>query len=280
MMGAQNRRDPMTRVVLIAAGLALWSATAQAQTCTRDALKAIAATYFTAVETDDMSALATAPEVRITENAADVRKGEGFFTSGGRALFQRTVVDTAKCSTLTQAVVEETTTGAAAVPVLLAVRLKSEGGRVTEIEQIIARKGDFAFNPQGLLDTAAQDWTTLLPADRRPTREHMDAAADRYYDMMEDPKNDPGFASPCQRWENGTNTTPKGDCYWRGATMSHPPRRHPVTDVELGVAVTIHNFRDDWLDVHLFKFTPDGRITLIQSVDGPGTKGTGWPLDK
>ena len=60
----------------------------------------------------------------------------------------------------------------------------------------------------------------------------MNAAADRYYDMMEDPKHDPGFATPCQRWENGTNTTRRATAYWRGATMSHPKRRLPVTDVD------------------------------------------------
>jgi len=269
----------MKRSAIFVAAVVLYGASAEAQTCTRAALNATAASYFKAVETDDMSALQTAPTVRITENAAEVKKGEGFFKTGGKALFTRTIIDTGTCSTLTQAVVEETNGGTAS-QVLLAVRLKSAGGSVTEIEQVIARTGDFAFNPKGVLDTATQDWTTLLPADRRPTREHMNAAADRYYDMMEDPKNDPGFATPCQRWENGTNTTPKGDCYWRGATMSHPKRRLPVTDVELGVAVTIHNFRNDWLDVHIFKFNPDGKITLIQSVDGPGTKGTGWPLDK
>jgi len=62
--------------------------------------------------------------------------------------------------------------------------------------------------------------------------------------------------------------------------MKHPARRLPVTDIEMGVAATIHNFRDDWLDVHLFKFDANGKIALIQSVDGPGTKGTGWPLDR
>src|SRR5687768_5862631 len=156
----------MKRLAFITAAVVLWGAAAEAQTCTRDALKTIAASYFKAVETDDMSALATAPTVRITENAAEVKKGDGFFKTGGKAAFQRTIVDTATCSTLTQAVVEETSGTAAAVPVLLAVRLKSEGDRVTEIEQVIARKGDFAFNPQGVLDTANQDWTTLLPPNR------------------------------------------------------------------------------------------------------------------
>jgi hypothetical protein len=42
----------------------------------------------------------------------------------------------------------------------------------------------------------------------------------------------------------------------------------------------ITNFRDDWLDVHIFNFNKDGKIDLIQAVDGPGTKGTGWPYEK
>jgi hypothetical protein len=269
----------VTKTALILAIAVFCSVPAHAQTCSRDSLKAIAADYFKAVETHEMSALATAANVRITENANEIGPGEGFFKTGGKAVFQRTVVDRERCSTLTQAVVEETREGKAA-RALIAVRLRSGGGKVSEIETIIAREGNFAFNPQGVIATADQDWETLMPEGKRLTREQMNRQSNTYYDMMEDPKNDPGFATPCRRWENGTYTTPNGDCYWRGATMKHPPRRLPVTDVEMGVAATIHNFRDDWLDVHLFKFDANGKIALIQSVDGPGTRGTGWPLDR
>jgi hypothetical protein len=265
----------MKRLLIAAAATAL-AASAQAQTCTRAGLKALAWHYFEAVETHNTSVLPTTANVRVTENAADSKLGEGFFKTGGQSQFQRTIVDTARCSTLTQAVVDEPGKG----QVLMAVRLKSEKGKVSEIEQIIARKGDFAFKPEGEIATANQDWETFMPVEQRLTRQHMDAAGDRYYDMMQDPKNDPGFATPCQRWENGTNTTPKGDCYWRGATMTHPKRRHPVTDIELGATATIHNFRDGWIDVHIFKFDKDGKIAIIHSVDGPDTKGTGWALDK
>lgn len=266
----------MKALVLMAA---LASVSMQAQTCTREGLRAIAANYFKSVETHEPSALATSAHVRITENAAEIKPGEGFFKTGGKALLQRTIVDTGKCSTLTQAVVDETKEGKTG-PALMAVRLKSEGGKVTEIEAIIARTGDFAFKPQGVLDTKAQDWETPLPAAQRRTREFLNGQADKYYQMFVDHKVDPGFASPCNRWENGTLTTAKGDCSWNGAVMTHPRRRFPVTDVELGVAAAITNFRDDWLDVHIFKFNQDGKIELIQAVDGPGTKGTGWPYDK
>jgi hypothetical protein len=259
--------------VLAAAG------SAQAQDCSRDALKAMAANYFKAVETHTMSALPTAANVRVTENAVEIKSGESFFKTGGKAQLQRTIVDTGRCSTLTQAVVDETAAGKSG-PALLAVRLKSDSGKVIEIETVIARTGDFAFKPQGVLDTRDQDWTTLMPATQRRTREFLNGQADKYYVMFQDHSVDPGFSTPCSRWENGTFTTPKGDCSWKDPVMTHPRRRFPVTDAELGVTAAITNFRDDWLDVHIFKFNKDGKIELIQAVDGQGTKGTGWPFDK
>lgn len=276
-MSPKGRLISMLKRLTLVAAVAAFSVSADAQSCTRDSLKATVANYFKAVETHTMSALPTASNVRITENAAEIKPGEGFFKAGGKAQLQRTIVDTGKCSTLTQAVVDENgKTG----PVLMAVRLKSEAGKVSEIETVIARTGDFAFKPQGVLDTKDQDWETLMPAAQRRTREFLNGQADKYYQMFEDHKVDPGFATPCNRWENGTLTTAKGDCSWNGAIMTHPRRRFPVTDVELGAAAAITNFRDDWLDVHIFKFNQDGKIALIQAVDGPGTKGTGWPYDK
>ncbi len=242
-------------------------------------MKAIAANYFKAAETRAMSALPTTTNVRITENATEIKPGEAFFKTGGKAQLQRTIVDTGLCSTLTQAVVDETAGGKSS-SVLMAVRLKVEAGKVSEIETIIARTGDFAFKPQGVLDTKDQDWTTLMPAASRKSREYMNAEAEKYYVMFEDHSIVPAFANPCNRWENGTLTTAKGDCSWSAQVMKHPRRRFPITDVELGVAAAITNFRDDWLDVHIFKFNKDGKIDLIQAVDGPGTKGTGWPYDK
>ena len=157
------------RKLTLAATIAIVAASGQAQDCTRDGLKALAANYFQAVETHTMSALPTAAHVRITENAAEIQPGEGFFQTGGKARLQRTLVDTGRCSTLTQAVVEETAGGKSG-PVLMAVRLKAVSGKVSEIETIIARTGNFAFKPQGVLDTKEQDWTTLMPAAQRRTR--------------------------------------------------------------------------------------------------------------
>ena len=67
------------------AALVLIVIPAQAQTCTRDGLKAIVATYFKAVETHNMSVLETAPNLRITQNGSEIKLGEGFFKTGGKS---------------------------------------------------------------------------------------------------------------------------------------------------------------------------------------------------
>ncbi|MEI9813100.1 MAG: hypothetical protein WDO18_10735 [Acidobacteriota bacterium] len=55
---------------------------AQAPACSRESLKAMASNYFKAVETHTMAALPTTSNVRITENAAEIKLGEGFFKNG------------------------------------------------------------------------------------------------------------------------------------------------------------------------------------------------------
>jgi hypothetical protein len=95
------------------AALVITAIPAQAQTCTRDGLKAIVANYFKAVQTHNMSALETAPNLRITQNGSEIKLGEGFFKTGGKSQFQRTLIDTERCGTLTQAVIDETRSHAA-----------------------------------------------------------------------------------------------------------------------------------------------------------------------
>ena len=214
----------MKNVTLVVT-MAFWAAFGQAQNCTREGLMEMETNYFRAVEVHSMLALPLSPNLRITESAAEIKQGEGFFKTGGKAQLQRTIVDTGQCSALTQAVVEETRAGKSG-PVLMAVRLKVDSGKVGEIETIIARTGDFAFKPQGVLDTRNQDWTTPMPAAQRRTREFLNGQADKYYVMFEDHSVDPGFATPCSRWENGTFTTPKGDCSWKDSIMTHP--RPPI----------------------------------------------------
>jgi len=261
---------------------AIFAVSAVAQGCTREGLKAVIASYFKAVEAHDASALATSADLRITENGQMIKPGEGLFQSGGKTRMQRSFFDTERCGTVTEAVIEETAGGAQTLSVL-AVRLKVDGGKVSEIETILTREAQAKalfnlYSPAELMATAAQDWTTLLPARKRLTREYMNRGANEYFDAFsKTPPEIPPFAKPCNRWEGGKHTTPDGDCMPKDLVLTHTHRRFPVTDVELGITAGFINFAQALPDVHIFKYNAAGKIEYIQAVFGGRQAGLIWP---
>ena len=307
------------------AALVITAIPAQAQTCTRDSLKAIVANYFKAVETHTMSALETAPNLRVTQNGSEIKLGEGFFKTGGKSQFQRTLIDTERCGTLTQAVIDETPDPNAPAPagrgggaprgggdpgagpagprqggpggapagarggvpaaapytgpaVILAVRLKVDKGKVSEIETIVNRQGELFFSPPGVLATKDQDWEGILPPAQRSTREYMNDAANKYFSgFSPNPEVEAPFATPCDRWEGGVSTTTTThNCSPKGFNMTHTHRRFPVTDVEAGITAGFVNFNGGLPDVHMFKIR-NGKIEMIQAVFGGNAQGAIWP---
>jgi hypothetical protein len=285
------------------AALVITAIPAQAQTCTRDGLKAIVANYFKAVETHNMSALETAPNLRITQNGSEIKLGEGFFKTGGKSQFQRTLIDTERCGTLTQAVIDETPDPNAPAPggrggargagarggaqaaavdtgpaVILAVRLKVDRGKVSEIETIVNRQGELFFSPAGVLATKDHDWEGILPPAQRSTRQYMNDAANKYFSgFSPNPEVEAPFATPCDRWEGGVSTTTNThNCSPKGFNMTHTHRRFPVADVEAGIAAGFVNFNGGLPDVHMFKIR-NGKIEMIQAVFGGNAQGAIWP---
>ncbi|MEP7354798.1 MAG: hypothetical protein ABI824_16335, partial [Acidobacteriota bacterium] len=212
----------------------------------------------------------------------EIKLGEGFFKTGGKTQMQRQLIDTERCGTLTEAVADETIDGVTELAVM-AVRLKVDAGKVSEIETLFTRKGDAAmatfYKPKALLETANQDWTTPLPAASRQTRAYMNDGANKYFDgFAADPKIEAPFATPCHRWEGGLQTTLKtGNCSAKGLVLTHVHRRFPVTDLELGLTAGFINFGGALPDVHIFKYNKDGKIEMINAVFGGSQKGLIWP---
>lgn len=265
----------MVKSLVLAGAMALVAVPVHAQTCTRDALEAMVASYFKAVESHDMAALPAAPNLRITENGVEVEPGEGLVRTGGKATILRSLIDTERCGTVTQGLVDETVNGATD-PVIVAVRLKVAAGRVTEIETLLGRRGaskmagfDF-YDPKALLATKDHDWEVPLPPAQRPTRAYMNEQANKYFSSFAaDPKDDATYATPCHRWEGGLQTTVKNpNCSPKGLVLTHTHRRFPVTDTETGATAGFMLFGQGLPDVHMFKFDTDGRIYLIQAVFG------------
>ncbi|HHU29305.1 MAG: hypothetical protein QM368_05360 [Bacillota bacterium] len=253
----------------------------------RAMLKEFTDYYFEALTAHNPAKLHFAPGVKFTENGVikNVHMREDFWQTAGKILLKRTLVDTKKFGTHTEAVMEEN-----GRKVIFAARLGFDHGKIAEIETIIAREGDFAFNPDGLLATKDEDWEEILPFSRRSSRLAMIAAANDYFDMFAlDPDVSTPFAQVCDRWENGTQTTVKQEgfpwsegmtehnCSPKGLVIpNHGPRRFLV-DVEAGMVVAYAHFASSLPDCHLFKMV-DGEVKLIHATVGPPCESMNWPV--
>ncbi|MBN1906665.1 MAG: hypothetical protein JW927_16400 [Deltaproteobacteria bacterium] len=182
-------------------------------------------------------------------------------------------------------------------PILFASRLKIENGKISEIETIIAREKEFAFNADGVLKTKEQDWETILPPEKQTPRQMLADAANNYFALFaEDSTESVPFAKVCDRWENGVQTTASDhDCSpvtfikRLGMGMNHGPRRVWV-DTEKGISIAFMVFMggataneqnptgSGLVDCHMFRMR-DGEVDLIQSIVGPTAPSMGWPLE-
>lgn len=277
----------------------IFSGTAMAEDsfCSRDNLKSLANKYFEGIAAHDSSMLPISPDVKFTENGKELKVGEGIWKTAGKALLTRHIIDTQKCGTHTQAVIEEPDKEGKNRPILFGVRLQYENKKITEIETILARETEFAMemSPEGganaVLATKDQDWESIIPIGERSSRLALIAAADDYFEMFaDDPIFGTPFAEVCHRWENGFQTTkggefqgskyPPGKCSPKGLglIMKHPPRRVPIVDLEAGVAVAYVQFTGALPDFHMFKMR-NGKVDLIQAVIGSASPTMGWPIE-
>jgi hypothetical protein len=256
--------------------------------CTRDGLKAIAGQFLTSLESHNPADAPLASNARYTENGIEVATGKGTWETAGKVIFKRTMVDTKKCGTHTQTVIEEN-----GKQILYGVRLKVDKGNISEIEAIVVR-GKEVLDPKSILDTANQDWEDPLPPQQRSSRLAMIAAADDYFELFVKKNkrvvSDLAYSGFCDRWENGAITTkggmnqnvimPKHDCSPEGfedMTETHGPRRFLV-DEEAGIVVAYMLFNNSWPDFHMFKMN-NGLVVWIQAYFeyGKTYKTMGWP---
>ena len=182
-------------------------------------------------------------------------------------------------------------------PIMFAARLKVEQGNITEIETIIARERDFAFNVENLLKTKDQDWETILPPEKQASRKVLADAANHYFDLFANNSTaSVPFAEVCDRWENGLQTTASNhDCSpvtfrkQTNTSINHGPRRVWV-DTEKGIAIAFIAFGGGasaseenptgrgLVDCHMFRMR-DGKVDLILAIVGPNAASMGWPLE-
>jgi len=221
--------------------------------CDRACLTDVLDAYLAAMVAHDPGRLLWASDARYTENTSQLRPGEGLWaTASGLGHYRAVFADTAGASIAFHGVMLEN-----GEPVMLGLRLKLVGRRIAEAEHLVVRNADIARAyeargaPPKLLDET-------VPPDRRVSREALIAAADAYFDGIEQVSARAiPFGEDCNRFENGRPTTNVTDI--RKAPYAGPGadiwRRH----FELGCAAGI--------DSGMFAFITEARARRYVVAD-------------
>jgi hypothetical protein len=261
-----------------------------ASACTRESLKAITDKFLAVLEAHNPAGAPLASGMKYTENGLEVAIGKGFWETAGKTTLKRTMIDTQKCGTHTQAIIEEKGS-----PMLYGVRLKIDKEKISEAEAIVIRAKQQVGDVNVIMETKNLDWEGILPPEQRSSRLAMMAIADDYFELFvkeKKPKvSELPFLPTCDRWENSTwvtkgatagatfggtahNCSPKG---FADMTETHRPRRFLV-DTETGIVVAYVLFNNSWPDFHMFKIK-NGHVDWIQAYFewSQVYKTIGWP---
>ena len=171
--------------------------------CSRSCLVGVMQAWLDALPAHSAKGLPLAAGVRFTEQGAKVPVGDGLFVSATQAptTFKIFVADPTSGQVGFFGVMKQWDK-----PILLAARLKVVNGRITEAEHVIA--ADLRANSMANLQTPRAALVEDVPSSQRTPRARMLAAADAYFDSIEqDDGNVAPYADDCVRHENGMQTT-------------------------------------------------------------------------
>ena len=207
------------RSVFVSSSLAIagvGNASAQ-PACDRTCLREMLDQYLNAVIKHDPAAAPLAVGFRQTENAVNVRPGNGVWkTVAGLGGMQRRYLDAVSGQAAYYGIVSE-----GADTAIATVRVRVENRKLTEAEWYLARPNDPGLNgprqpgrpPANLFNpdylTANPPPQRLVSADRRLARETLLAITNSYFDAITSHDGSVALTHPgCGRVENGSPTPP------------------------------------------------------------------------
>jgi hypothetical protein len=173
--------------------------------CDRACLKNLADSYVAALVAHDPAIVPLARNVRMVENIQRIQPGDGLWktASAGPTTFKIYVPDAVAQQVGFMAVMQEQ-----GKPIQLGLRLKLEGGKITEAEHVIAHR----LNEANLanLQTPRMSLVSSVPEPYRDSRGRLLSIGASYYDAL-DLNNGAlaPFADDCVRFENGGQSARK-----------------------------------------------------------------------
>lgn len=188
-------------------GSLAFASAASAASCDRACLIGVTDKYLAAMVAHDPSKAPLASNVMFVENVKRMKPGEGLWktATGGPTAFRIYVPDVALQQAGWLGVIQQD-----GKPVMLALRLKVENGKITQAEHIYAAPGNFPGAKENLV-TVRPGLLKEIPAGKRLPEARLRAIGAAYYDALDDNKgSEAPFAADCQRRENGMTTAGEG----------------------------------------------------------------------
>lgn len=239
-------------IVLAAALMAGCADTQGGAACDRDCLTGLVTDYLAALVAGDAAALPLADSVRFTEDGHDLELGADGLWAGEIALtdYRFDIIDVREQIAASLVKVEED-----GVPVLLALRLLTEEGRIGGVETMAVRNAEegMIFRIEAV-DTLSAPMAYTPAPDRRDSREAMIEIAARYPEGLRVGSfvaSDVPFAPEAYRFENGMLMAGPGCTFLPGCdnireqsipTLSQIVHRVSAVDEEQGVVLLRMDF--------------------------------------
>jgi len=239
------------------------SAFAAGADCPRACLVKAMSQYLDALVAHDPARLKVTPDVRFTEDGAPMKLGDGLWaTNGGLGPFRLDFDDPRRGEAGALVTVQENGNIA-----LMALRLKVVGGRISQVESVLARKGELQSLQTDLLQSPLPIFQEDVPLQRRSSRAELEKITNLYFDAIEQADGSiVPFARDGFRIENGTRTCNNPEPVTGGANpdfarlrgmpcadqlstkiftyiKSVSPRRIEVVDMDKGLAIAFVRFQ-------------------------------------
>ena len=193
------RSSPLSRHVVVESPCGAYDRAVES----REELTDLVDLYLEALCQRDPSRLLLTPDARYTENCQELPLGKGLWaTCTGNLTYRLYMIDEANDQAGFFGLLTEN-----GEPCFLALRLKAEGGLISEAEALVARWGNPLWGPDDYT-RPRQELLQRVPPAERASRAEAIAIADSYFNAIEQDDGDIVPVHPdCIRIENGIQTT-------------------------------------------------------------------------
>lgn len=268
----RNVNTRLTAAILGGVAMMAMSSPASAQffggPCDRAMLQTLADKYVQAQEQGFPLVIPMGNWAVYHENGELSTMSQGVLSTELKVAWHRALLDEKQCKVYLEMIAPD-----ADNPHVIAVQFNGFGGNGSNFEVIDTTKKDWLFDADYTLKYAQmEDWSEI-PADKRNTREELQAAADAYLDYFSDKSVKVPWGTPCDRLEGSAYTgkgLPTDSCNVGVPDNIKMAEREYVIDPTIGaVDVFLKMGPNERVDSHVFRIE-DGKIRYIHTVTNCG----------